>query len=68
MDLEQAYDRTDREVKWNVLQLYGVRENLLNTVKRIYDGSKGCIIVVKKLNESFLVRVGLRKECIMSPW
>ncbi len=36
MELEQAYDRVDREALWNVLKIYGVGGQLMKGIKAFY--------------------------------
>src|SRR5678815_5992993 len=36
MDLQQAYDRVNREALWQVLVIYGVGGRLLNGIKSMY--------------------------------
>ena len=68
LDLEKAYDRVDRKALWNVLRIYGVGGRLLRAVKSMYESSKACVRVGSEVSEWFLVRVGLRQGCVMSPW
>ena len=41
---------------------------LLRGVKGLYVGSIACVRVGNEVSEWFLVRVGLRQGCVMSPW
>ena len=45
LDLEKAYNRVDRDAKWNVLRLCGIGGRLLRGVKSLYVGSKACVRV-----------------------
>ncbi len=60
MDLEKAYDKTDREGLWIVLKLYRLGGRLLKGVRGFYENSRVC--------DWFPVRIGLRQVCMMSPW
>ena len=40
----------------------------LQGVKSLYVGSKACVRVGNEVSEWFPLRVGLRQECVMSPW
>ncbi len=68
MDLEKAYDRVDREALWSVLRIYGVGGQLLKGIQAFYRGTNTCVRVGEELSESFTVEVGVRQECVMSPW
>ena len=50
------------------LRLYGIGGRLLRGVKSLYVDSKACVRVGNGVSEWFLVRVGLRQGCVMSPW
>ena len=64
LDLEKI----DSDAMWNVLRLYGIGGRLLREVKSLYVGSKACVRVGNEVSEWFPMRVGLRQECVMSPW
>ena len=68
LDLEKAYDRVDREAMCDVLRLNEIGGRLLRGVKSLYVGSKACLRVGNEVSEWFLLRVGLRQGCVMSPW
>ncbi len=68
MDLEKAYDRVDREALWNVLKIYGVGGQLMEGIKAFYREADGCAKVDEEFGDSFAVGVGVRQECVMSPW
>ena len=68
MDLEKAYDRVDRNALWSVLNIYGVGGKLLRAVKSLYKWSRACVRVGNECSEWFLVKMGLRQGCVMSPW
>ena len=38
MDLENAYDRVEREALWSVLKIYRLRGHLLEGIKALYRG------------------------------
>ena len=64
---EKAYDRFDREAMWNVLRIYGMVGRLLQAMESMYGGSKVCVRVGSENCDWFLVKVGLRQGCVMSP-
>ena len=41
---------------------------LLNTIKSIYVISLACIRVKRGESDYFRIDIGVRQECIMSPW
>ncbi len=67
MDLEKAYERTDREGLWTVLRLYGLGGRLLKGVKSFYVNSRACVRVGSGVNDWFPVGLGLQQGCGMSP-
>ena len=68
LDLENAYDRVDRDAMCKVLRLYGIGARLLRGVKSLYVGSKACVRVGNEVSEWLPVRVGLSQGCVMLPW
>ena len=67
MDLEKAYDTIDRHGMWQMLRVYGVGGKLLKAVQSFYV-DWACVWVGNDMSEWFLVNVGLRQGCAMSPW
>ena len=68
MDLEKAYDTIDRHRMWQMLRGYGVRGKLLKAVQSFYVDSRAYVRVGNDVSEWFPVNVGLRQDCVMSPW
>ena len=50
------------------LNVYGVGGKLLKAVQNFYADSRTCVWVGMYASEWFLVNVGLRQGCVMSPW
>ena len=48
--------------------MYGIGGRLLEVVKSFYRGSTAKVRVNGNFSECFEVLVGLRKDCVMSPW
>ncbi len=67
MDLEKAYVQVPREVSWEVLREYGVRGSILIATQSLYVQSESCVWVLGSKSDSFLVGVGLRQGCALSP-
>src|SRR5678816_4329836 len=68
MDLQQAYDRVNREALWQVLVIYGVGGRLLNGIKSMYDDSEACVRINGVNGDWFRINSGVRQGCVMSPW
>ena len=66
MDLQQAYDRINREALWQVLMLYGVSGRLLNGIKSMYVDSEACVRLNRVESEWFKIESGVRQGCVMS--
>ena len=64
MNLEQAYDKVNRKVLWQVLRMYDVDGKLLNGIKSMYANSLACV----RVKGGFRIKSGMRQRCIMSPW
>ena len=48
--------------------MHGVGGKLLKAVQSFYVHSRACVRVGNDVSEWFLVTVGLRQGCVMSPW
>lgn len=57
MDLEESYDRVDRNGIWGILKIYGVGGHILATVSILVNG---------ELIEILGVDVDMREGCVMS--
>ncbi len=68
MDLENAYNRVDREVLWYVLKIYGVEGQVMERIKAFHRVVKACVKADVELSDSFAIGVGVRQGCVMSPW
>ena len=68
MDLEKAKDTIDRHGMWQILRVYRVGRKLLKAVQSFYVDSRACVRVGNDVSQGFLVNVGLRQGCVMSPW
>src|SRR5678815_4343494 len=66
MDLQQAYDRVNREALWQVLVIYGVGGRLLNGIKSVYDDSEACVRINGVNSDWFRINSGVRQGCVMS--
>ena len=49
-------------------RVYGVGGKLLKAVQSFYVDSRACVRVGTDVSEWFLVKIGLRQGCVMSPW
>ncbi len=51
MDLEKAYDRTDRKGLWDTLRMYGVGGQLLEGIRSFYENANASVWVNRELSE-----------------
>ncbi len=51
-----------------MLQIYGVGGQLLKGIQASYREANACVKVGGELSDSFVVEVGVRQGCVMSPW
>ncbi len=56
-----------RRYLWEVLQEYGVRGSLLRAIQSLYAQSESCVQVLGSKSDLFLVGVGHRQDCALSP-
>lgn len=46
LDLKKACDKVDRNLMWQILQIYGLVGELLRAVKTFYKESKACVSIL----------------------
>ena len=51
-----------------MLRVYGVDGKLLKALQSFYADSRACVPLGNDASEWFLINVGLRQGCVMSPW
>ena len=51
MDLENTYDKIDREALWQLLSVYGVGGGLSAATKAFYKESESCVKVEGMVSE-----------------
>jgi len=67
VDLRKVYGWVSCEMLWGMLQEYGVDGCLLLAVKLLYFCSEDCVCVDRVKSQPFIVGVGLRQWCVLSP-
>ena len=55
-------------MKMKMLRVYGVGLKFLKAVQNFYINSRACARVGNDVSEWFPVNVGLKQDCLMSPW
>ena len=68
MYLENAYDTIDRHGRWEMLRVYEVGGKMLKALQSFYVYSRACVLVGNDVSKWFPVNVGLREDCVTSPW
>lgn len=67
LDLKAAFDRLNRDTLWSMMEKRGVRKELIERVKEIYQETKCRVRVGKKESEVFWIEKGVRQGCPLSP-
>ena len=50
------------------MRIYGIVGRVLRGIRSFYDEGRACVRVGNMVSESFVVKMGLRQGCVMSPW
>ena len=58
IDLENVYDRINREALWQVLRMYDVVSKVLGRIKSMYVDSLACVRVKGGESERFRIDSG----------
>ena len=64
--MEKAYDRVNRKKVFDVMRGYGVQENLMDVIERIYDGSVVKFKLEGIMTEWCNIDSGVRQGCPLS--
>ena len=59
VDQEKAFDRVNRDKLWEVLELYGVKGQLLDNIRAIYANSKSAVRTASGTSNWFKVNSGV---------
>ena len=65
--MDKANNTINPHGMWPTLRVNIVGEILLKAVQSFYEDSKACVPVGMNTSKWFLVNVGLRQGCVMSP-
>ena len=67
IDQEKAFDRVNRDVLWETLEIYCIKGQLLGSIRALY---KKCQCVVRTsdgITDAFETKTGVRQGCVLSP-
>ena len=67
VDMEKAIDSILRDSLWRILRYNGVPQELVNTVKMVYNNFTSQVICNNELTGKFDVTTGVKQVCILSP-
>ena len=65
VNFSKAFDSIDRGKLWESLRSYGIPNDLVDTIRAMYEDSYCCVIDNGKLSDWFNVRTGVQ-GCLMS--
>ncbi|VDP46683.1 unnamed protein product [Schistosoma curassoni] len=68
IDYGKAFDSVDRTTLWKLLLYYGVPQKIVNIIQNSYDGLHCKIVHGGQLTNSFEVKTGVWKGCLLSPF
>ena len=68
IDLEKAYDRVDRDVRWRVLEKRGVRVGYIESIKDMYENVTTCVRTPVGISGEFPITIGLHQGSSLSPY
>ena len=68
IDYEKAFNSVDRKTMWKLLRHYGVPEKIISLIRCTYQNMSCRIAHTNQLSESFEVKTGVQKRCLLSPF
>ena len=67
VDLEKANDTFPREIVMATRRWMGVLEAKVRLVEGMHKGTKGRVVVCRRMSVEFSVNIGLRQQSFLSP-
>ena len=67
IDFKSAFDTVWRNALWKMLLKIGVQPKYVNIIKYMYENTKCAVTIENTLTGWFVVGVGVRQGCILSP-
>ena len=68
VEYEKAFDSVDRETMWKLLRRYGLPEKIISLTQCTFQDMSCRIAHAGQLSESFEVKTGVRRGCLLSPF
>ena len=68
MDFTKAFDYIDKDILWYKLIKIGVRGQMLNIIRFIYNSVKSRVKCNNTLSEAFSCNIGVRQGECLSPF
>ena len=67
MDFKKAFDRVWHAVLWPTMRLYNINDNLIRTIKCLYNKATSVVYHDSNNEEWFRTTIGMRQGCLLSP-
>ena len=67
VDQEKEFDRVNRDKLWQILELYNIQGQLLDSIRAIYANSMSAVLTSGGLTDGFDIISGVRQGCVLSP-
>ena len=67
LELEKAFDRVDRNQRWQILNRRGISYHLIEKIKSLYKNTDVQIDTGKKILEKIYINQEVRQGCTLSP-
>jgi len=66
IDFKKGFDSVRRDKLWNILRHYGIPDNFVDIIKKLYDGSTCCFVENGRTSDWFPVETGVKQSYVMS--
>ena len=67
IDIQKAYDSTNRELLWKICKAYGLTDKIVNLLKMLHKDSKARVRINGELSNSFDIETGVMQGDISAP-
>ena len=67
IDLKKAFYRVWHKVLWQIMDNFGISQEIIDIIKSLYDNSSSAVLINNITGSFFNTTVGVRQVCLLSP-
>jgi hypothetical protein len=68
VDFKKAFDSINRQMMFAILLHYGIPEKIVTAITKLYDQSRGTVLINGKLSDPFDISTGVLQGDVLAPF